>query len=276
MKIIGIGDNVIDYYIHQGLMYPGGNALNVAVLGKRNGAEKAAFLGMFGNDKPSEHIVSCLQEEKIDITRCRYVIGECGEAIISLKNGDRVFIGSNKRTRVDSLLRLNLQEDDIEFIEEFDVIHTSINSNVDTELEKISYKEISYDFSDRRKWNKNIIAKIAPYITYAFFSGSDLNEDEIFKLIDFVQLFDVPVVGVTRGSKSAIFSIHGEIFQQEPHPTKLIDTMGAGDSFIAGFLTSYCKNRNPIRSLQKAAASAAITCSHFGSIGYPKKRQKNI
>ena len=31
MKIVGVGDNVLDKYVDQGLMYPGGNAVNVPV-----------------------------------------------------------------------------------------------------------------------------------------------------------------------------------------------------------------------------------------------------
>ncbi len=272
MKIIGIGDNVVDYYKHQGIIYPGGNALNVAVMGKRNGAEKAAFLGIFGNDTPSNHVISSLIQEEINIDRCRYAIGECGEATISIEDGDRVFIGSNRRTRIESLLRINLQEDDINYINEFDIVHTSVNSHVETELEKISHKAISYDFSDKKKWNEDLILKVAPYITYAFFSGSDLEEKEIVELIDFVHTFDVRVVGVTRGERTAIFSIEGEVFEQDPLPTDLIDTMGAGDSFIAGFLSAYGRNADPKQALIQAAKSASITCSHHGAIGYPKEK----
>ena len=55
VKIIGIGDNVVDKYIHMGTMYPGGNALNIAVLCKRYGAE-TAYLGCLGNDYAGKHI----------------------------------------------------------------------------------------------------------------------------------------------------------------------------------------------------------------------------
>ncbi|UUZ81205.1 hypothetical protein LJK88_41995 [Paenibacillus sp. P26] len=48
MRLIGIGDNVVDYYQDQGVMYPGGNVLNVAVAAKRSGAEACAYLGITG------------------------------------------------------------------------------------------------------------------------------------------------------------------------------------------------------------------------------------
>lgn len=38
MKVLGIGDNVCDVYVHQKRMYPGGQALNFAVNAKMLGA----------------------------------------------------------------------------------------------------------------------------------------------------------------------------------------------------------------------------------------------
>ena len=270
MKILGVGDNVLDYYKQQELYYLGGNALNVAVMGKRNGFEKSAFLGIFGNDKASNFIISSLKEEKIDVSRSRHAVGECGIATVSIKNGDRKFIKSNQKTRISSLLRLNLHEEDISYIDYYDIIHTSINSHIDTELKKISHKRISYDFSDNTKWNYNLISQIAPYVTYAFFSGNNLEENEIYELINFVKQFNVEIIVITRGEKSAILSLEDKIYKQNPHPTELKDTMGAGDSFIAGFLSSFEKDRDPKKALNKGASSAAITCSHYGAIGYAK------
>ena len=56
MKIIAVGDNVTDCYLDQGVYYPGGNAVNVAVHCKRNGVEDVNYLGIFGDDDKAEHI----------------------------------------------------------------------------------------------------------------------------------------------------------------------------------------------------------------------------
>ncbi|UUZ82028.1 hypothetical protein LJK88_47265 [Paenibacillus sp. P26] len=50
MKLIGIGDAVVDYYKDQGMIYPGGSVVNVAVAARRNGAEQSAYLGILGTD----------------------------------------------------------------------------------------------------------------------------------------------------------------------------------------------------------------------------------
>lgn len=39
MRLIGIGDNVCDVYLHLAEMFPGGQALNVAVFAKMQGID---------------------------------------------------------------------------------------------------------------------------------------------------------------------------------------------------------------------------------------------
>ena len=51
MKLIAVGDNVTDCYVDDNVYYPGGNAVNVVVNSKRDGAEKASYIGIFGNDE---------------------------------------------------------------------------------------------------------------------------------------------------------------------------------------------------------------------------------
>ena len=43
MKVIGIGDNVCDKYVHLKTMFPGGQALNFAVYAKMLGADASAL-----------------------------------------------------------------------------------------------------------------------------------------------------------------------------------------------------------------------------------------
>ena len=73
MKLIGVGDNVVDYYKDQGKIYPGGNALNVAVFYNRLSNHQSSYMGIVGNDESAEHVVNTLQQEKMDISRVRRV-----------------------------------------------------------------------------------------------------------------------------------------------------------------------------------------------------------
>ena len=46
LKVLGLGDNVCDVYLHTGTMYPGGQAMNFSVYAKMLGAQ-SAYLGVF-------------------------------------------------------------------------------------------------------------------------------------------------------------------------------------------------------------------------------------
>lgn len=269
MKLIAIGDNVVDFYQNQGILYPGGNAVNVAVASKRAGASSSAYLGVIGNDHAAEHVTRCLISEGIDISRIRKMYGENGEAVISLtEEGDRVFIATNRGVRVQSLVRLSLAEADLDYINGYDVVHMSVNSDAEHELPQLAHKEISFDFSTTNRWNEEYLKKVCPYIKFAFFSGSDMPFEQIQELITTVHGLGVKVVGVTRGEKSAVFSENGKIFEQLPLKTKVVDTMGAGDSFIGSFLTIYQDEENMEKALYGAAKAAATTCKCNGAFGY--------
>ena len=53
VKVLGFGDNVVDKYEHLKVMYPGGNAVNFAVYAKKFGAERSAYMGIFGRQSMS-------------------------------------------------------------------------------------------------------------------------------------------------------------------------------------------------------------------------------
>lgn len=46
IRILGLGDNVVDRFLDRGRMYPGGQAMNVAVYASMLGAE-SGYLGVF-------------------------------------------------------------------------------------------------------------------------------------------------------------------------------------------------------------------------------------
>lgn len=269
MKIITVGDNVVDCYLDQGKFYPGGNCVNVAVNCKRNGAIKSEYIGIFGNDDKAEHIKWALDQEGVVYNRSRFMIGPSGQPRVNLTpEGDRVFVAGLKNT-VQHTVRLKLTEEDLEHLSNFDVCHTSCYSSLEPELPIIQEKcDIAFDFSKNRQIE--YLEKVCPYIKYAFFSGADLDNNEIKEIMERSHNLGTEIVGITLGSKGAVFSVKGEIFKQDIIPTDVVDTMGAGDSFIAGFLTNYIDNKDINEALNFAAKSAANTCTFHGGFGYPK------
>ncbi len=68
-RIVAFGDNDVDCYAAQGMMYPGGNALNVSVFSRRADAE-AAFIGAMGEDPAGQHMRDTLLAEGAELLAC--------------------------------------------------------------------------------------------------------------------------------------------------------------------------------------------------------------
>lgn len=270
MRIICVGDNVVDCYLDQHLYYPGGNAVNVAVHCSRCGAERVAYMGVFGDDAEAEHIKWALCREGVEFERSRKVYAPSGHPRVSLTaDGDRVFVASPDRT-AQRLFRIRLIADDLAFIGGFDLCHTSVYSGIEPELRAICpLTDVSFDFSTNHE--PGYIDEVAGYVRYAFFSGADLTERELDDIILRCHDLGTEIVGITLGSRGALFSRRGERYRQKPIPSvHVVDTMGAGDSFIAGFLIRYNESRSIDEALVFASEKAASTCGSYGGFGYPR------
>ena len=228
MRVIGLGDNVVDMYMHRNVMYPGGNAMNFAVYANLMGVE-SAYLGVFGSDDAAAHVHDTAQTLGLDMSHCRYEDGENGYSRVDIKEGDRIFTGSNKG----GVLRehpVKLSRLDLEYLSGFDVVHTSMFSYVQQELPKLRQwcSFISMDFSDQ--FSKEHLKTYCPYIDCACLSCSHMEEEEILRLMrDIVDAGCRHIVLATRGSKGAIVMVDGRIYRQSPCLIKAVDTMGAGD-----------------------------------------------
>ncbi len=275
MKLIAVGDNIMDCYTDQKTMYPGGNALNVAVFSNRYGAEKSSYVGIIGDDREGSHLKETLEKEAIDISRLRTAVGESGKTNVVLnEKGDRVF-GSWNNGGVQSELKLRFNGEDIHFIKQHHLLHSSVYSYLESELPSLSnYVPLSFDFSTKRE--EEYLKKVCPYLTYAFFSGSDLNKENCLRLTDLAHRLGTKKVLITRGDRSALFSDQTNIYEQPSPPILVTDTLGAGDSFIAMFLTKYHETQHAEQSLFDSAEAASKTCTYFGAFGYGLKDKQQF
>ncbi|WP_078544738.1 PfkB family carbohydrate kinase [Litchfieldia alkalitelluris] len=273
MKLITIGDNVVDCYLDQQKYYPGGNCVNVAVNAKRNGASEVAYIGIFGNDEPAEHIKYVLKQEGIDYRFSRDVIGISGQPQVTLtEDNDRIFVGGPKNT-VQHKFKIQLVQEELDYIKTFGLSHVSCYSSMESELPKLSQvSKVSYDFSNKK--DLTYIESIAPYISYAFFSAAELSKEEFDRFINDLAVFQFEVIGLTRGGRPAIFVKNGRIYEQNLRDISVVDTMGAGDSLIAGFLTSYMSGETIEAAIENGTRSAERTCQEHGGFGYPKELKK--
>lgn len=256
-----------DCYLDEGIYFPGGNAVNVAVNCKKNGAERVNYIGIFGDDDRADYIKECLREEGVELVRSRKVHAHTAQPKVYLKDGDRVF-AAGPRDSCQHLFAIKIVTEDMELIREFDICHTSCFSNLEYELPALAELcQVSFDFSERRE--EEYLERTCPHLTFAFFSGSDLEEEECQALMKKVHGLGTKIVGITRGAKGAIFYDGAKIYRQGIKKVEAVDTMGAGDSFIAGFLTAYGDGAPMEEALDYAAQRSALTCLVRGGFGHP-------
>ncbi len=270
MNFITIGDNVADCYLHTNTYYPGGNAVNVAVNLKKCGAKNVEYIGIFGDDEMAKHIEKSMNNEGIITEKSRKVYAKSGQPAVNIdKSGDRIFVGSPKDT-AQHLYSLFLRPEEYEHLSDFDLVHTSYYSLIDHLVEEMAkHSKISYDFSD--EFTLDDIKKIGKHLDYAFFSGSDLSEDELEEIIRISHESGTKIVCITLGEKGSICSDGNNIFKQGIEKTKVKDTMGAGDAYIAGFLYKYTETADIKKAMNFAATRGANACKIDGAFGYGKK-----
>ena len=234
MKLIAVGDNVTDCYLDEGIYYPGGNAVNVAVDCKRDGAEKVNYIGVFGNDDRADYIRACMEEEGVTCERSRKVFAPtCQPGVKINEEGDRIFVGGIRDT-CQHLFSIRLQREDLEVIKEYDICHTSCYSNLEYELETLSRVcKVSFDFSDEH--DDDYMKRVCPFVTYAFFSGSDMSEEEIHALAKKAAGYGTKIIGITRGSKGSVFYDGTEFYTQGICKVDVVDAMGAGDAYACTY-----------------------------------------
>ena len=277
VRLLGIGDNVSDQYVHQNMMYPGGQALNVAAFACMQGAQ-AGFLGAFGNDAPAEHIQTVLNALSVDTSRCRHYPGENGAARVTLDAGDRVFLGSNKGG-VLRLHPLSLNEEDLKYIRTYHAVHTSNNSYLDGELQKIKDSGVllSYDFS--LQWKDEVrLMNVASVVDIAFLSCSELEDIQAKELLKRISAMGCSLVVGTRGARGALLFDGKQFIEQPSQYVDPLDTMGAGDAFASALLVHLIpalqsEGGIPSPSSTQAAAQAAAefsarACLVSGAFGH--------
>lgn len=274
-NVLGFGDNVVDLYENSHIMYPGGNCVNMCAYSSMQNVKRSAYMGYFGNDEIAEYVINVLHKLKIETVKCKQLEGANGWSKCTLIDGDRTF-GDYNRGGVRGKTPYVLDRFDLEYMKQFDFVHTGNYCYTESQLKKMKDAgiKISFDFSDDSQ--KEYYESYAPFVTYAFcsFDGTDEQAKDHLK---FIHSLGPTIASLTRGAKGCIM-YDGSKFYVQP-ATKIqeqVDTMGAGDSFIATFMIYFVhhtkagmKQSDAICSaLQSAADFASKVCETNGSFEY--------
>ena len=89
------------------------------------------------------------------------------------------------------------------------------------------------------------------------------NEKELVKW--FVSKYNVQMVCVTKGEKGALLYNEGEFYEHSGFKVNAVDTVGAGDAFLAGIVAALLQKTQPQDALAFACATGAFVASKAGA-----------
>ena len=233
MKLIALGDNVIDYYHNTQECFPGGNAVNVAVHAARLGAQ-AEYLGSLGDDKMAHIVEKALRENGVDISHCPVLPGRTTKVCsYDVVNGERSFIEVITGESWTGPLQIGAQE--LDELKTADLIVSSCNAKMPEQMAAVQALPavFAYDFGEKEK-----------YRTDAYY-------DEVCHGIDLAMLSCKPMDRAAFAELCAPLHRRGVVH--------VLATMGAGDSFLAAFLCSlYTAGWQKAKPMPEQALLAAL------------------
>jgi len=264
MRIVGVGDNTVDIYGHRRMKFPGGNAVNVAVLAHRYGAE-AAYLGWLGKDERGSLVLNSLKEEGLDISHCRVMEGMASSySTVTVINGDRIFGESNPGASQ----HLHLTDEDLDYIATFDLVHTSVYSHLEKQITALKSASHLLAFDLSQRYERSYLERILPHVDIAFLSLASIADIEQDRLMRAMIELGPKLVVVTRGKEGSWVFDGKFLYHQGIIAVEAVDSLGAGDAFAARFLVEYHSGTPVPAAMERAAHSAAENCSHFGAFGH--------
>lgn len=82
---------------------------------------------------------------------------------------------------------------------------------------------------------------------------------------------------IKLGAEGALAMVDGEIFRQQATPVNAVDTVGAGDAFVAGYLAELMAGLGVKDRLATAAATGAFACLVPGDWeGFPRRSELKL
>ena len=255
----GIGDNCIDDYTHIGRRYPTGNVVDTGVNMQKLGIP-TAIISTTGSDENGKWMIETLTKEGLDLSHFKVAEGKTAITYMSLDENDRVH-GEYEEGVLENIV---FDEEDIRFAAEHDLVFTAFWGKAENVMGKIhdlgAITAFDYATTDDERLPAMLEATRGT-IDYGFFSykglGSRNDPEPRMFLKRMVKEYGMKVAVATFGVEGSL-AYNGVVFYEGnavPQPN-VVNTVGAGDSFIAGFLAGVLKGRDIAGCLRDGARLA--------------------
>ena len=271
--LVAIGDNCIDRYLPPiALERVGGNALNVAANSATHGY-RSAYAGVVGTDAQGARILNALRAIGVNVDCVVRAPGPTGLTEIRVQGGDyQVTLetyGVSDQVEVTAAIREHVSAHATR-------IHLTLTGRAAALIQDLHALPlpISVDLGIvRSEQDLDHLAHLLRHVSEAFFSaGSGLDDSAVDSLLGRVVSLGARTAVATRGERGCTALVDGMRLSVASRiaAADIVDPLGAGDAFIAGYLctlngippntTSLTEHR-----LNIASTWAAQACRRIGA-----------
>lgn len=259
---------------------PGGAPMNVGIHLKRQGIHPW-LVSRIGNDREGEKLRRFLQDSEMDLSflqtdatlptsqvlvhldedkNATYEICEPvawdniqpEKALNNLaKKADLVVFGSLASRNVTSRNTL------IQFLEDSPATRL-LDVNLRSPFHTRTVVEKLLSLADFVKLNNDELVEIARW------NGRKGTGAELITWLS--EFFNCPTVCVTRGANGAALFLENRLIEHPGFKVKAVDTVGAGDSFLAGLIARLFAGKSAEDALKYACATGAYVASQPGAV----------
>ena len=262
LRIAVVGDNCIDKFlppVSQALI--GGNAVNVAVQLARLGQD-AFYFGAVGPDSDGRRTREALADNGVNVAYIQERAGKTAHTDIDvLPSGERIFLHDDFGV----CAGYRPSEADVAVLRSMDHVHIGWLDDGGALRRALAAFDVSV--------SQDISVNAEPAnlgvggLSIAFGSAGE-DDEAVEAMIDRFLSAGVRTAVVTRGSFGSVAATREARAETGITDVEVVDTLGAGDAFIARFLTGLIAGE-PLDTLVGAAtAYASESCTTFGAFGH--------
>lgn len=275
MNTICFGEILWDILPHEKV--PGGAPMNVCYHLNRLGQE-AAIISKTGNDENGKALIDFLQQNNINRTLVQVDNEQPTGTVIATQKGNEMeydivqpvawdFIDCNEGLLqkvkeaayfICGSLVARSEHSRNTLFRLLEVAHTKI---IDINLRPPHYNqstvETLFNKADILKLNNHELALIA-----GWYSNETDFEKQVLLLSE---KFFVPTIIITKGEAGAALLFEERFYYHAGYKVEVNDTIGSGDSFLAGFLSKYMTGQPPETALEFACRIGAFIASKKGA-----------
>jgi sugar/nucleoside kinase (ribokinase family) len=267
----------------------GGSATNVSVIATRLGL-RVALATLLGDDMLGKFILSYCRENGVDVSSVAIDSGVDTPLSVGLvrADGERTFVVS----KASSTFKFGVADIDLSRIADarlLDIASIFINPRLDNEGLRTLFREarghgvtICADMMKSRDGKRLAdIREALSFVDYFFPNYEEASEltgkKDIDDIADAILAAGVKNVVIKSGSdgcfvKNALTSVSIPAYRDESP----VDTIGAGDNFVAGFLTAILEGADIVECARFANAVAAVSVGAPGATNGVRNRQQAI